>query len=372
VVPETVPGAPTIGTATYGNASASVTFTPPASNGGSTITGYTVTATDSTTPANGGETGTGTTSPITVSGLTNDDSYTFRVTATNGVGTGAPSAASNAVTPLKPGFQITTWSLPNAVVGSPYSQQLESAQGTGTITWKKKSLPKGFALSSTGLLTGTPTAKATGALSVGVEATEVIGKTKTTVTATIPLTVDEAPAFVKKTATSASFPEGTSTTVTLSATGYPAPTITETGALPSGVTFVNGVLSGTPAATTESSTYDLTITASNGITPAATLPTTFVLTVIAPLVITTTSPLPSATPGSAYSEQLTATGGLGAYAWKKTGTLPKGLSLSSTGLLSGTLSTTVTSGSYSIPVEVTVTEGKSKVTVPATLTLPVS
>jgi hypothetical protein len=359
------PGAPTIGTATGGNASASVTFTPPASNGGSTITGYTVTATDSTTPANGGETGTGTTSPITVSGLTNDDSYTFRVTATNGVGTGAPSAASNAVTPLKPGFQITTWSLPNAVVGSPYSQQLESAQGTGTITWKKKSLPKGFALS-------TPTAKATGALSVGVEATEVIGKTKTTVTATIPLTVDEAPAFVKKTATSASFPEGTSTTVTLSATGYPAPTITETGALPSGVTFVNGVLSGTPAATTESSTYDLTITASNGITPAATLPTTFVLTVIAPLVITTTSPLPSATPGSAYSEQLTATGGLGAYAWKKTGTLPKGLSLSSTGLLSGTLSTTVTSGSYSIPVEVTVTEGKSKVTTPATLTLPVS
>jgi hypothetical protein len=138
------------------------------------------------------------------------------------------------------------------------------------------------------------------------------------------------------------------------------------------VTFDNGVLSGTPAVTTESSTYDLTITASNGITPAATLPTTFVLTVIAPLVITTTSPLPSATPGSAYSEPLTATGGLGAYAWKKTGTLPKGLSLSSTGVLSGTLSTKVASGSYSVPVVVTVKEGKTKVAAHATLTLPVS
>ncbi len=88
-----VPGAPTIGTATAGNAQATVTFTAPAFTGGAIITGYTVTSSP------GGLTGTGASSPITVTGLTNGTAYTFTVTATNSVGTGSASAASNAVTP---------------------------------------------------------------------------------------------------------------------------------------------------------------------------------------------------------------------------------------------------------------------------------
>ncbi|UCU99163.1 fibronectin type III domain-containing protein [Acidovorax radicis] len=88
-----VPGAPTIGTASAGNTEATVTFTAPASTGGAAITGYTVTASP------GGTNTTGATSPITLSGLTNGTSYTFTVMATNSVGTGAPSVASNAVVP---------------------------------------------------------------------------------------------------------------------------------------------------------------------------------------------------------------------------------------------------------------------------------
>lgn len=91
----TVPQAPTIGTATAGTASASVTFTANAT-GGSAITGYTVTSSP------GGFTGTGASSPITVSGLANGTSYTFTVTATNANGTSAASAASNSVTPAVP------------------------------------------------------------------------------------------------------------------------------------------------------------------------------------------------------------------------------------------------------------------------------
>jgi len=88
-----VPNAPTIGTATAGSGSASVTFTAPSNVGGSAITSYTVISSP------GGITGTGASSPVTVSGLTNGTAYTFTVVATNAYGSGPASAASNSVTP---------------------------------------------------------------------------------------------------------------------------------------------------------------------------------------------------------------------------------------------------------------------------------
>lgn len=87
-----VPDAPTIGTATVGNGSASVAFTPN-SDGGKPAT-YTVTSNP------GNITATGLTSPITVSGLRTDGTaYRFSVTATNVIGTSLPSALSNSVIP---------------------------------------------------------------------------------------------------------------------------------------------------------------------------------------------------------------------------------------------------------------------------------
>jgi hypothetical protein len=99
VVPATDPGAPLIGAATAGDGQATVNFTAPGTDGGTAITSYTVTATDSTNPANGGETATGSGSPITVSGLTDGDTFIFTVTATNAVGAGPASAASDPVVP---------------------------------------------------------------------------------------------------------------------------------------------------------------------------------------------------------------------------------------------------------------------------------
>jgi peptidoglycan/xylan/chitin deacetylase (PgdA/CDA1 family) len=63
---------------------------------------------------------------------------------------------------------------------------------------------------------------------------------------------------------------GTAGSFTVTATGFPTPTLSESGTLPSGVTLSTaGVLSGTPAAGT-GGTYPITITASNGVTPNAT------------------------------------------------------------------------------------------------------
>ena len=92
--PTSVPDAPTIGTATPLDGAAVVAFTSPANAGGMAITHYTATSSP------GGLTGTSPGGQIRVNGLTNGVAYTFTVTATNGVGTGAPSAASASVTPL--------------------------------------------------------------------------------------------------------------------------------------------------------------------------------------------------------------------------------------------------------------------------------
>lgn len=96
VTATTVPQAPTIGTATALDASATVTFTAGAT-GGKAVSTFTATSSPSSI------TGTSATSPITVSGLANGTAYTFTVTATNANGTSTASAASNSVTPATSG-----------------------------------------------------------------------------------------------------------------------------------------------------------------------------------------------------------------------------------------------------------------------------
>ena len=101
------PTAPTIGTATEGDTTASVAFTASSYIGKGTIT-YTATSSP------GGFTATGASSPLTVSGLTNGIAYTFTVVGNTNYGVASvASAASNSVTPATSGSfeSIASYSL---------------------------------------------------------------------------------------------------------------------------------------------------------------------------------------------------------------------------------------------------------------------
>jgi hypothetical protein len=135
----TTPNAPTIGTATAGNANATVRWTAPTDDGGSAITGYSIKVLDNANTQVGAlrPAGAAATS-LTVTGLTNGTTYRFQVAATNSAGTGAYSASSNTVTPAAPtapsapiigtpsqgaiGGELTAiarWSAPTSTGGSP-------------------------------------------------------------------------------------------------------------------------------------------------------------------------------------------------------------------------------------------------------------
>jgi hypothetical protein len=91
-----------------------------------------------------------------------------------------------------------------------------------------------------------------------------------------------APLFTS--ASTASFTSGSAGTFTPVATGTPTPAITESGALPTGVSFTGGTLTGTPTVT---GSFPITFSASNGVGPAVTQ--SFTLTVAAATSSTTTT-----------------------------------------------------------------------------------
>jgi hypothetical protein len=103
----TAPGTPTAVTAQGDSTSAVVSWTAPADDGGAAIAGYRVTPFAGATAQPSTDVGASTTQ-TRITGLTNGTGYTFRVAATNAVGTGDASAASNAVTPLPSIFGLRT------------------------------------------------------------------------------------------------------------------------------------------------------------------------------------------------------------------------------------------------------------------------
>lgn len=122
-----VPGAPNIVSVSPGNGLASVSFTAPKSD--LTIVAYTVTANP------GGITARGAASPVTVTGLTNGNKYTFTVSATSNAGTGMSSSSSNPVTLAVPTIPVVTHTAP------PVGNTAVNGSAVARIVTPPKSVP---------------------------------------------------------------------------------------------------------------------------------------------------------------------------------------------------------------------------------------
>lgn len=273
-------------------------------------------------------------------------SATFTVTATDS--NKITGQAAYTLTVSGP-VTITTTSLPDGTIGTAYSQTLAATGGTTPYTWAVTTgtLPAGLTLAAaTGVISGTPTAAATSSFTVTVtDAGKVTAKQALSIATATALTV-----------TPTSLPAatvGTAFTQKFTAAGGKSPyTFSMTGTLPPGFTFTasSATIAGTaPAA--ESGTFSLTVTDASGRT--VTLPLTLTATV-APLTVTPTT-LPTATVGVAYSQVLTASGGIAPYTFALTqGNLPSGLAFNaSTHTISGTPSAiTTTSASFNFTITV--------------------
>ena len=188
----------------------------------------------------------------------------------------------------------------------------------------------------------------TAAITVTITATSVTFPTRM---ASTTITVEPPPSIPATTLPSGSTFGAYSGTVT-AVGGIPPLSWGFNGTLPPGLslgasTTDTVTIIGTP--TTEGVyTFTLQVTDSTGTT--ATSPNLSIT--IGDLQLTTTSPLPAATVGTAYNEQLNATGGTPGYTFALAGTstLPAGLTLSSTGLISGTPTTVQAATPFSITV----------------------
>ena len=164
-------------------------------------------------------------------------------------------------------------------VGTPFTFNVSADGNPEPNITESGVLPSGVTFQAgpagSATISGTAAAGTGGAYPISLTATSSGGSANQAFT----LTVDEASAITS--APSATTNVGLALTFKVTTTGFPAATVTETGGLPSGMTFkanANGsaTIKGTPAAGT-GGTYPLTIGASNGIGSASTQD--FVLTV---------------------------------------------------------------------------------------------
>jgi hypothetical protein len=246
----------------------------------------------------------------------------------------------------KQGPVITSAATATSIVGTPFSFTVRTTGAPVPAITESGALPAGISFTDNGdgtaTIAGTPAGGSGGSYPIQITAASPAGG----VTDTFTLTNAQAPSITSPPTADFTATLGGSYTVTT--TGYPAATITQTGPLPAGLSFHdNGdgtaAISGTAASGTQGS-YPVTVSATNVSGSTATLALT--ITVHAPTAPAITSGnMAFFTAGQAGAAAVTTTGSP-VPAITETGPLPGGLSFTDNGngtaLISGTATATGT------------------------------
>ena len=280
----------------------------------------------------------------TVSGSpTAAGSSSFTLQAADAGGATASRACSIAVAPQ---LTITSTSVSNGGIGSPYSESIAATGGTPPYTWTVSggALPPGLTLNAaSGAISGLPSQAGSTSFTIRVVDAAGVATEKgftLQIGSGFSITACPAPsATAGQPYSSAATLVGGDSSVAWSIAG---------GALPSGITLTaaTGTLTGTPTQLGSSDFSISAVSASASATRACTITVS-----AAALGVTTAAPLPDAVLGSKYGQTLAATGGRAPYVWTLAGgSVPPGLTLNSDGSFTGA---PTTAGPFTFTARVT-------------------
>jgi len=278
---------------------------------------------------------------------------TFTVTATDDNGCTGSLEHILTVTECSV-ITVNPATLVNGAVGAVYNQTFTASGGSGPYSFTRVNgtLPPGLTLATSGAITGTPTQA--GTFNFTVQATDANGCQGTRA---YPLTIDQICPTITVNPANPLLPPGQvgtayNQTFTQSGGAGSLTWIISAGAAPAGLTLnpTTGAFTGTPTA---AGTFNFTVKATDANGCMGTR--NYSLTIGCVTVTVNPASIPNGFVGTAYNQMFTASGGTGPYTFARvTGTLPPGLTLASSGALTGT---PTTAGTFNFTVQATDANG---------------